>query len=160
MGVLHLLGGVLLFLVPMIRNNAVFLLGYPAVLAPIHANHRPLQQRRLLPDDPIRGKQFPWIRVFGTLGWIVAGTIIGALGLEKVATTFQIAAGASVLLGLFSFALPNTPPKGKESQAPGTEAFVLFKNKPYLIFFIAAILVCIPLSFYYGFANNFLVELA
>ncbi|MFX5574578.1 hypothetical protein ABTD77_19250, partial [Acinetobacter baumannii] len=65
-------------------------------------------------------------------------------------------------LGLFSFVLPNTPPKGKSadaSSALGTEAFVLFKDKPYLIFFIAAILVCIPLSFYYGFANPFLNEI-
>jgi nucleoside transporter len=55
--------------------------------------------------------------------------------------------------------LPNTPPKGKSSEsAVGTEAFILFKDKPYLIFFIAAILVCIPLSFYYGFANLFLNE--
>jgi nucleoside transporter len=158
MGVLHLLGGVLLFLVPMIRNNAVFywaILLYSLLYMPTIALSNSVAFYQM--TDP--GKQFPWIRVFGTLGWIVAGTIIGTLGLEKVATTFQIAAGASVLLGLFSFALPNTPPKGKESQAPGTEAFVLFKNRPYLIFFVAAILVCIPLSFYYGFANNFLVEL-
>jgi hypothetical protein len=75
----------------------------------------------------------------------------------------MIAAGISVALGLFSFMLPNTPPKGKKagsaSSALGTEAFVLFKSKPYLIFFIAAILVCIPLSFYYGWANPFLNEL-
>jgi NHS family xanthosine MFS transporter len=54
--------------------------------------------------------------------------------------------------------LPNTPPKGKSSDALGTDAFVLFRNRSYLIFFIAAILVCIPLSFYYGFANKFLNE--
>jgi nucleoside transporter len=110
------------------------------------------------------GKQFPGIRVFGTLGWIVAGLIIGNLGIEKTANTFYIAAGVSFVLGLFSFVLPNTPPKGKSadasaSKALGTDAFVLFKERPYLIFFIAAILVCIPLSFYYGFANPFLNEI-
>jgi len=110
------------------------------------------------------GKQFPWIRVFGTIGWIVAGLIVGNMGIEKTATTFHIAAAASILLGLFSFALPNTPPKANPqgataSKALGTEAFVLFKNKSYTIFFIAAILVCIPLSFYYGFANPFLNEI-
>jgi nucleoside transporter len=113
-------------------------------------------------SDP--GKQFPWIRVFGTLGWIVAGVLIGQLGIEKTNTTFIMASIVSAALGLYSFLLPNTPPKGKAagasaSKALGTEAFVLFKNKPYLIFFIAAILVCIPLSFYYGFANPFLNEL-
>jgi nucleoside transporter len=70
-----------------------------------------------------------------------------------------MAAIASLTLGLSSFILPNTPPKGKTSESPlGTEAIILFKDKPYLIFFIAAILVCIPLSFYYGFANVFLNE--
>jgi nucleoside transporter len=108
--------------------------------------------------DP--GKQFPWIRVFGTLGWIVAGLLIGFLAIEKTPATFYMAAIASASLGLFSFILPNTPPKASEntsaSSALGTEAFVLFKDKSYVIFFIAAILVCIPLSFYYGFANVFL----
>src|SRR5260221_14420720 len=71
---------------------------------------------------------------------------------------------ASVGMGLISFALPSTPPKAKSedvsaSKALGTEAFVLFKYKPYLIFFIAAIFVCIPLSFYFGFANGFLNEI-
>jgi nucleoside transporter len=158
MGILHVLGGVLLFSVPMISNNSVFywvILLYSLLYMPTIALSNSVAFFQM--TDP--GKQFPWIRVFGTLGWIVAGTIIGSLKLEQSPSTFQVAAGASVLLGLFSFALPNTPPKGKESQAPGTEAFVLFKDKPYLIFFIAAILVCIPLSFYYGFANNFLVEL-
>ena len=110
--------------------------------------------------DP--GKQFPWIRVFGTVGWIVAGILIGSLAIEKTSNTFVMAAGVSGLLGLLSFILPNTPPVGKKSatasSALGTEAFVLFRNQPYLIFFIAAILVCIPLSFYYGFANLFLNE--
>ncbi len=101
-------------------------------------------------NDP--GKQFPWIRVFGTLGWIVAGFTIGRLGIEKTSTTFLIAAAASAALGLYSFALPNTPPKAKGQSSSigetfGKDAFVLFKSKSYLIFFIAAILVCIPSPF-------------
>ena len=73
-----------------------------------------------------------------------------------------MAASVSAGLGLISFILPNTPPKGKAagaSSAMGKEAFVLFKDRPYLLFFIAAILICIPLAFYYGFANSFLNEL-
>ena len=158
MGVLHLLGGVLLLVVPMIRDNAVFywaILLYSLLYMPTIALSNSVAFYQMTDS----GKQFPWIRVFGTAGWIVAGIIIGKWNLEKTATTFQIAAAASILLGLFSLTLPNTPPKGKESQGPGTEAFVLFRDKPYLIFFVAAILVCIPLSFYYGFANNFLEEL-
>jgi nucleoside transporter len=163
MAVLHLAGGVLLFLATRIMDNAAFywiILLYSLLYMPTIALSNSVAFHQM--TDP--GKQFPWIRVFGTLGWIVAGVIIGNLGLEKTASTFHIAAGASIGLGLLSFVLPNTPPKGSSadssaSKALGTDAFVLFKDKPYLIFFIAAILVCIPLSFYYGFANPFLNEL-
>src|SRR5690348_3868663 len=89
--------------------------------------------------------------------------MIAFLKIEGTDLTFQMAAIASLSLGVFSFFLPETPPKGKvqstsASSAVGAEAFVLFKDKPYIVFFIAAILVCIPLSFYYGFANLFLNE--
>src|SRR5690606_29666927 len=77
--------------------------------------------------------------------------------------TFIMAAAISAAYGLYSFTLPNTPPGAKESNASfakvmGSDALVLFRNRSYLIFFIAAILICIPLAFYYGFANLFLVE--
>ena len=163
MGVLHIVGALLLFLATKIVDNTAFywvILFYSLLYMPTIALSNSVAFNQM--TDP--GKQFPWIRVFGTLGWIVAGLIIGYSGIEKTSTTFYIAAGVSALLGLYSFVLPNTPPKvdtsaGSASKALGTEAFVLFKYKPYLIFFIAAVLVCIPLSFYYGFANPFLNEL-
>ncbi len=161
MGVLHLLGAGLLFLATKITGNTAFywlILIYSLLYMPTIALSNSVAFHQM--DDP--GKQFPWIRVFGTLGWIVAGLLIGYLAIEKTSSTFTMAAAVSATLGLFSFVLPNTPPKGKAdasaSKALGTEAFVLFKDKPYLIFFVAAILVCIPLSFYYGFANPFLNE--
>lgn len=162
MGVLHLVGAALLFLATTITGNTAFywiILFYSLLYMPTIALSNSIAFHQM--TDP--GKQFPWIRVFGTIGWIVAGLIIGNMGIEKSASTFHIAAGVSVLLGLFSFILPNTPPKNRRqtasaSDAMGTQAFVLFRNRPYLIFFIAAILVCIPLSFYYGFANPFLNE--
>ncbi len=163
MGILHLLGAVLLFLATTITANGTFywiILLYSLLYMPTIALSNSIAFHQM--TDP--GKQFPWIRVFGTVGWIVAGLMIGWLGIEKTASTFHMAAIASGLLGIFSFILPNTPPKGNASratasQALGTDAFVLFKSKSYVIFFIAAILVCIPLSFYYGFANSFLNEL-
>jgi len=159
MGVLHLLGGGLLFLATQISDNTLFywiIVFYSLLYMPTIALSNSIAFQQMA--DP--GKQFPWIRVFGTVGWIVAGLMIGALAIEKTPATFYMAAVASFALGVISFALPNTPPKGKTSEsAIGAEAFVLFKDKPYLIFFIAAILVCIPLSFYYGFANLFLNEL-
>jgi len=163
MGVLHLVGATLLFLATRIVDNTAFywvILFYSLLYMPTIALSNSVAFHQM--TEP--GKQFPWIRVFGTLGWIIAGLIIGNLGWEKTYNTFYLAAGVSAALGLFSFILPNTPPKGdaadaSASKALGTDAFVLFKDKPYLIFFIAAILVCIPLSFYYGFANPFLNEI-
>ncbi len=161
-GVLHLAGAALLMLASTITGNTNFywiILIYSLLYMPTIALTNSVAFSQM--TDP--GKQFPWIRVFGTVGWIVAGTMVGGLAIEKTAATFHIAAGASALLGLFSFALPNTPPKARSadvsaSKALGAEALVLFKSKPYLIFFIAAVLICIPLAFYYGFANPFLNE--
>jgi len=159
MGVLHILGGGLLFLATQLSDNTLFywvIVFYSLLYMPTIALSNSIAFQQM--TDP--GKQFPWIRVFGTLGWIIAGLMIGALAIEKTPSTFYMAAIASVSLGIISFVLPNTPPKGKTSgSAIGAEAFVLFKEKSYLVFFIAAILVCIPLSFYYGFANLFFNEL-
>ncbi|HEX8060949.1 MAG TPA: nucleoside permease [Cyclobacteriaceae bacterium] len=160
MGVLHLVGAVLLFLATKITDNTAFywlVLVYSALYMPTIA----LSNNIAFAQMSDAGKQFPWIRVFGTLGWILAGIMISSLGFDKENSivTFEMAAIASAVLGLFSFVLPNTPPKGKSSDASsvlGLDAFVLFKNKSYSIFFISAILICIPLSFYYGFANVFL----
>ena len=163
MGVLHLLGGLLLYSATLITDNTAFywvIVFYSLLYMPTIALSNSIAFQQM--TDP--GKQFPWIRVFGTVGWIVAGLMIAALSIEKTPFTFHMAAIASVTLGVISFILPNTPPKGKPasssaSAALGTEAFILFKDRPYAIFFIAAILVCIPLSFYYGFANLFLNEI-
>lgn len=160
MGLLHLVGAAILFLATRVVDNTLFywvVLLYSMLYMPTIALSNSIAFNQM--SDP--GTQFPWIRVFGTLGWICAGQLINILGLGQTASTFQMAAISSALLGLLSFTLPNTPPKGKGTQvsasgALGLEAMVLFKDRSYLIFFIAAILVCIPLSFYYSFANPFL----
>jgi len=162
MGVFHLVGAAIMLSVTLIKDNTLFywtVLLYSLLYMPTIALSNSVAFFQM--KDP--GRQFPWVRVFGTIGWIVAGLTIGFLKVEATTSIFYIAAGTSLLLGLFSFALPNTPPKDRAAntsagKALGTEAFVLFKNKAYLIFFIAAILVCIPLSFYYAFANPFLTE--
>lgn len=157
MGVLHLAGAVLLLSATYVNQTGTFywiILIYSLLYMPTIALSNSIAFSQM--DDP--GKQFPWIRVFGTLGWIAAGLLISQLNIEKTSATFNMAALFSAALGLLSFVLPNTPPKGKSSDALGSDAFVLFRNRSYLIFFIAAILVCIPLSFYYGFANKFLNE--
>lgn len=162
MAVLHLVGAALLFGATLVTDSTTFywlILLYSLLYMPTIALSNSIAFQQM--TDP--GKQFPWIRVFGTIGWIIAGLLIGYMAIEKTPYTFQLAAGASALLGVISLILPNTPPKGKEADASaasalGSDAFVLLKDKPYSIFFIAAILVCIPLSFYYGFANLFLNE--
>jgi nucleoside transporter len=163
MGILHIIGGVLLYSATFISNPNVFywvILVYSLLYMPTIALSNTIAFSQM--SDP--GKQFPWVRVFGTVGWIAAGLMLSTLGEEKTAFTFHMAAAASVMLGLFSFTLPNTEPKGKTSdtsasRAIGADAIVLLKDKSYLVFFIAAILVCIPLSFYYSFANLFLNDI-
>ncbi|HRE49814.1 MAG TPA: nucleoside permease [Flavitalea sp.] len=162
MGILHLLGAALLYSATLVNGNTVFywvILFYSLLYMPTIALSNSIAFSQM--NDP--GKQFPWIRVFGTIGWIVAGWLIGYLSIEKTSHTFMMAAGVSAVLGLLSFTLPDTPPKDRGastsiSKALGTEAVILFRNRSYLVFFIAAILICIPLAFYYGFANVFLVE--
>ena len=169
MGVLHLVGAALLYYSTTITDPNLFfwiILVYSATYMPTLALSNAVAFNLMSEPD----KEFPRIRVFGTLGWIIVGLIIGALhfeGIANVAATtlpFKIAAGASLLLGLYSFSLPNTPPKAANTegfsigQILGLDALVLFKDRSYLVFFIASILVCIPLSFYYSFTNTFLTQ--
>jgi nucleoside transporter len=108
-------------------------------------------------------KQFPLIRVFGTIGWIVAGLTLTQLTLDKTIGMFYLTSGAALLLGVYSFFLPHTPPvkEGKVSirQVLGLDAFVLLKNPSYLIFMVASVLICIPLAFYYQITSR-IVEMS
>jgi nucleoside transporter len=113
-------------------------------------------------------KEFPGIRVWGTWGWIVAGWAVGFwLDIPRGTSNAPIflAAGASVALGLFALSLPHTPPRGKnesaaESSEKGESIFKLLTGDvSFLVFVVCSFLVCIPLSFYYAFANVFLTEI-
>lgn len=167
MGVLHLIGAALLYLATTINDPKLFfwiILAYSLMYMPTIALSNSVAFRQMQKPD----KEFPSVRVWGTIGWIVTGLVMGVIsikGINNIATTsipFYIAAAASLVLGIFSFTLPPTPPQatGNASMAQilGLDALVLFKDKAYLVFFISAILICIPLSFYYSFANNFLSE--
>jgi MFS family permease len=112
--------------------------------------------------DIINKDAFPHVRVLGTVAWIVVTNIIGFKVIGDKVDIFQIAMFTSIIWGIFSFTLPDTPPKatGKAtlSKILGIDAFVLFKDRSYLIFFFSSVLVCIPLAFYYAHANLSLTE--
>jgi len=165
LGVSHLVGAVLLFYITTIGNPDTFywiLLLYSLMYAPTLALANSVAFRQM--TDP--SKEFPSIRVLGTVGWIVTGWMIDKVfhvSTDQLAFTFKMAAVASALLGLLSFFLPDTPPKAKGTEATfaqilGADAFVLFKDSSFTIFFIASVLICIPLSFYYSFTNLYLTD--
>lgn len=161
LGVLNLLGAVILFLMIQVKDADTFfwyILAYCLTFAPTISLTSSIAMRHMSSPE----KEFPAIRVMGTVSWIVVTNIVGYLGVGGDATIFQIAMFAAVAQGLFSFLLPNTPPKatGEASiaQILGVDSFVLFKNRSFTIFFIASVLICIPLSFYYAMANPSLTD--
>jgi nucleoside transporter len=166
LGILHLLGAALLFTVSNVESFEgfypyifIYMLLYMPTLA--LANSVAFNQMK----DP--SKQFASIRILGSVGWIFAGLTIGYLGWEgtqNLKFTFYMAATASALLGLYSFFLPSAPPRLGSDQSIslreilGLDALTLLKDRGFLFFFIASILICIPLAFYYQHANQFLNE--
>lgn len=162
LGVLHLMGAVTLYAISTVDGFAGFwwlILLYTILYMPTMALANSISFSQL--KDP--GKEFPAIRVFGTIGWIVAGLLIGFLGVESSSLTFRIAAASSFFLGILSFFLPNIPPNKKANNSLSTilglDALVLFKNRSFGVFFISSIAICIPLSFYYSFTNSFLNDI-
>ena len=159
---LHLIGAFLLFAISEVETFSSFyilLLAYTLCYTPTIALSNSISFSQLA--DP--GKDFPSLRVLGTIVWIVAGLTIGFLGIEDSGLVFKIAAGCSAVLGLYCYSLPHVPPnKNQESktfiQILGLDAFSLMKKKDFAIMIISSILICITLMFYYSFTNPFLNE--
>ncbi|MCF8274045.1 MAG: nucleoside permease [Flavobacteriaceae bacterium] len=175
LGVLHLIGAVLMYQMSQSTEFETFypyILGYMIAYMPTLALVNSVSFNQM--NDP--AKQFPFIRVWGTIGWILAGLAIsyvfnwdpnpeieGDKGLLQ--NTFLMVSVVSLVLGLFSFFLPKTPPSVSKDEKVtikdilGLDALKLLKDRNFLVFFVSSVLICIPLAFYYQNTNLFLSEI-
>ena len=170
LAVLHLAGAVLIYWASTISDSALFfwvLLGYAICYMPTLSLTNSIALGQMTNAE----KEFPPIRVLGTIGWIVAGLIVGFMpesisGLASIEDTgipMKIAAGASLVMGFYCLTLPHTPPasagqKVTISDVLCLKAIKLMKDANFAIFIVCSLLICIPLAFYYQSANGFLGE--
>ncbi|RZL51376.1 MAG: MFS transporter, partial [Pedobacter sp.] len=173
LGVLHIVGAILMYQMYSATDISVFypyVFVYMVLYMPTLALVNSVSFNQMADPE----KEFSNIRIWGTIGWILAGVLISyffhwdsqeASGNGALKNTFLMSAVASLALGIFSFLLPKTPPKNKStekikvSEILGLDALKLLKDKNFLIFFVSSILICIPLAFYYQNANLFLSKI-
>ncbi len=159
LAVLHILGAITIYIAPHYSGNTFIgiLLLHMLCYMPTLGLTNTLAFSHISNQE----KEFPIVRVAGTIGWIAAGVLVSYfLGADTHKTQFQIAAAASLLLGLYSLTLPHTAPPAKGQPASianvlGLESLKLMKSPNFAIFIVCSFLVCIPLSAYYAFAPNF-----
>lgn len=172
LGILHLCGALLMFLMYQSTDFSSFyplVLGYMLAYMPTLALVNAVSFRQLKSPE----LEFGQIRVWGTLGWIVAGLVISyvfswdaqnAIAAGALKNTFLMCAIVSLALGFYSFTLPATPPAGKQvgqnlANILGLDALKLLKDRNFALFFLSSVLICIPLAFYYQNANPFLTNI-
>lgn len=163
LGIAHLAGCAALALMPLIvgAGNGALTLAmifvYMLFLQPTLALTNQITLRHLGGHD----RFFPYIRVFGTAGWVLVGLAVGAAGLSASTGVFTVGAVASFVLGIYAFTLPDTPPPARGARLSfgdviGAQAFVLLRNRNFLVFSICILLTCVPLGMYNSYASPFL----
>ena len=159
---LHLVGAVFLYLVAQVTTFGAL---YALLLLHCLCYFPTISLTNSLTLRQVKntGSDFPLIRVFATIGWIAIGQTVGRMGIEASATPFLLAAGASVVMAIYSLTLPHTPPAGKGqpvtvSSLLGLDALAMLKRPSFLVFVVASVLACIPLTFYFSFTNAYLNE--
>ncbi len=162
LGVLNLVGAGILYLLIQVEDPANFfwyILAYCISFGPTIALTSSIAMRHMTDAQ----NDFPIIRVMGTVAWIVVTNLIGFLAVGDQVAIFQIAMIGALVIGVYSFFLPSTPPLVNKAfrwrDVIGLDAFSLFKDRSYTVFFIGSILICIPLSFYYAMANPSLTDM-
>ena len=163
LGTLHLIGAALLFYLSTLAKFEQF---YPVLIAytiSYMAGHGLTNALTLQhAKDPAR--EFPLVMFMGSVGWIAAGLALSHFKLEDNAGMFRLAAGAALVMGLYSFTLPHTPPKGAGAPLSlrtmlGLDALKLMRDRSFATFIVCSFLICVPLSFYFTLVHMFAGEM-
>lgn len=163
LGCLHLFGASILYYVSTLETFSAFYTALLIYTISYAAGHG-LTNTLTLHHTKNPGKEFPVVMLSGSVGWIAAGLTVSWLQLENSAGMFRLAACAALVIGLYAFTLPNTPPKGAGAAVNvrtmlGLDALRLMRDRSFSVFIVCSFLICVPLSFYFSWINVFMNEL-